>query len=283
MNFRHIISTLLVGLTQVTPAKAHTPPPRRVQPTYASYREAAAACANQGYEAGDLVEVVFRKTITYRDSMAHRPPEIAASDALLLFALGRAARNNEPLRVLDFGGACGTHYFATRALFLNRLPVQWHVVETSAMARRAMALEDGSLRFFDNIAQARQAFTGAPDVVHASGALQYSPDFRKALAELIACEGRYLVLPRLGLSETNADVVSVHEAKLSDNGPGRMPEGLSEGTTRYPFTFPAREAIEGLIAERYEFLIRATDSSGVFPVNDSELTGRGYVGRLRLG
>ncbi|MEI6304316.1 MAG: hypothetical protein WCR74_23005 [Betaproteobacteria bacterium] len=49
--------------------------------------------------------------------------------------------------------------------------------------------------------------------------------------------------------------------------------------TRYPFTFPARSAIEAAVMKDYEIILKAHDSTGVFPVNHEPLVGFGYVGR----
>ncbi|MCX6982863.1 MAG: methyltransferase, TIGR04325 family [Verrucomicrobia bacterium] len=182
------------------------------------------------------------------------------------------------MTVLDFGGACGAHYFRMRTLFPSHLRLRWHVVETPAMSRKAAPLHNQELAFFESIAEAQKSL-GRIDIVLSSGTLQCVPDPHRSLMELLACRASYLVLPRLGLSETESDIITIHDARLSDNDPGPLPAGIADGMTRYPFTFPARSAIEAAVMKDYEIILKAHDSTEVFPVNHEPLVGFGYIGR----
>ncbi len=250
-----------------------------LQKLFASYDEAMAACENFGYEAADLVEIVFRKTQAYRLTLQDRPPAISPGDALLLSALG--ADRSRPLHVLDFGGACGAHYYGLNALFRNNLKVAWHVVETTAMAARCKQAETESLRFFASVDEALRAFNGRVDVIFSSGALQCVPDMRATLRRLLDCKGQLLVLSRLALVESKENVICIHESKLGSNGPGPIPEGLPDGITKHPFIFSPRQSVENLIGEKYDITLAATDPSGIFPINGLPVTGMGYVATLR--
>lgn len=262
-----------------------TPPASRLasvpkRATFSTYEDAMKECGAHGYETDALVEVVFRKTVAFRDALRDFPLEMSASDTLALFALGLALRGTAPITVLDFGGACGAHYFRMRALFGPDVRLRWQVVETPAMARRAGALQTNELSFSDSLAEAGKSL-GRIDIVYSSGTLQCVPNPHETLRQLISCRAPCLVLPRLGLSETAADVITVHEARLSDNGPGPLPVGMPDGTTRYPFTFPARHAIEASLMKDYEVILRVPDPSGVYPVNEEPLAGAGYVAQAK--
>lgn len=249
---------------------------RRKPPLFTSYAEASKNCVGFGYEAEELVEVVYRKTLAYRDSLKSVHLPIGQSDALALFALGLVRGDNKPVTVLDFGGACGAHFYRIKALFCTELNLRWCVVETPAMVRKARSLQSESLSFCDSLSKAAEAI-GNIDIVYSSGTLQCVPDAYGTLAELISCRGSYLVLPRLGLSEEPNDIVTCHEARLSDNGPGPMPHGLQDGVTRYPFVFPSRRRFEMQLAQDYQTILVSADGSGVFPVGGKRLTGLGYV------
>jgi putative methyltransferase (TIGR04325 family) len=226
------------------------------------------------------VEVVYRKTIAFRDSLANCPGQLTPSDTLAVFAIGLALPSSLQIKILDFGGACGAHYFRLRALLHEDIPLRYHVVETSAMAKKARPLQTDELSFFDSLHEAQNAM-GHIDILYSSGTLQCVPDPHLALKQLLDCGASYLVLPRLGLSETSADVITVEDSRLSANGPGPMPADIPDGISRYPFTFPARKAIEAAIMNVYKIILRVADDSGVFPVNDEPLSGLGYVAQKK--
>jgi hypothetical protein len=86
---------------------------------FQSFAAARAACG-RGYDDGDLAEV-----IAYKTSLAFDSRQVAPEQALnSIIALGiRAAKiTDRPLRVLDFGGGCGFHYF--RASDALRIPLE---------------------------------------------------------------------------------------------------------------------------------------------------------------
>ena len=59
---------------------------------------------------------------------------------------------NNKLKVLDFGGAAGAHYFIVKSL-LDKEISNWRVVETSKMTQEAIKnqLENSELSFYDNL------------------------------------------------------------------------------------------------------------------------------------
>ena len=255
-------------------------PPASPRATFPTYNDALKECETFGYEAANLVQVVFHKTVAYRDALLKSPPQITPSDSLALFAVGLALRSTAPITVLDFGGACGAHYFRMRTLLRPDVRLRWHVIETPAMAKAAIPIHTEELSFSDSLHEVRKSLDHI-DIVFSSGTLQCVPNPHEILKQLLDCRASYLVLPRLGLSETTADVITVHEARLSDNGPGPMPAGIQDGTTRYPFTFPARTAIETSMMNEYEIILSVADPSGVFAVNQEPLLGLGYVARAK--
>ena len=257
-----------------------TAKPYERRATYLTYDEASKHCATRGYEAADLVEVVFQKTVAFRDSLLTSPPPMTLSDSLALFALGLSSSSSEPITVLDFGGACGAHYFRMRALIQPHVRLRWHVIETSAMSRRAAQLQTDELSFSDSLAAAKRSL-GQIDIAFSSGTLQCVPDPHQTLTDLLDCHASYLVLPRLGMSETSKAVITIHEARLSYNGHGPMPPGMEDGVTEYPFTFASRTSIEACIAKNYEIILTMADPSGVYPVNNEPLVGLGYIARAK--
>lgn len=151
----------------------------------------------EGYENPELIDVVFRKTLTYHPEKKAWP-DLAAVE-----------------RVLDFGGACGAHY---KEAILHAPGLRWAVVETPAMVQRASELATDRLNFFSSIADAA-AWLGKVDLMHSSGALQFAPDPAKTLAELVGLGARRMQWRRLVLSE-GEPVTETQTSYLTDNGPG---------------------------------------------------------------
>ena len=249
--------------------------------TYSDYAAAAAACAGQGYEQARLVEVVRRKTEDYRDRMSLAGS--MAVDAVVarnLLAIQSAARGGG-VTVLDFGGACGTHYFQARSFFRGDLALRWHVVETPAMAAAGRAtFADGALAFHDDLASAVAA-AGELDLVFSSSCLQYMPNPYDTLAQLVACRGRMLYVTRVAVSPDDHDLVIVQRSRLSANGPGPMPAELGDGEARYPVTFPVRDRLEATVTESYEIRLAFDELKQAHRIGGRSLPGIGFLAQQR--
>ena len=159
----------------------------------------------------------FRKTLIYRDRLSSASPLLlngSTIETLLAAAYARAGPGTT-LRVIDFGGACGAHYFAARAFFGDRaaLHIRWQVVETSTMVNRARELQNEELTFATSLSETRLA-TGDLDLTHSAGALQYVRDPARQLAELVDCGGRFLMLSRVGVTRGDHDVITVQYSRL---------------------------------------------------------------------
>jgi putative methyltransferase (TIGR04325 family) len=158
----------------------------------------------------------------------------ATADRTILGTCYAASRRPQrPLKVLDFGGACGTHYrVAKRAL--PHIPMKWAIVETPAMARRAKELETESLRFFDSIPAAID-WLGDIDLVHSFGALAYCPAPLEQLHELCSAGADTLLWSRMAFS-TEGTRRTVQVSRLADNGPGPLPPGFVDQDIAYTCT-----------------------------------------------
>jgi len=249
---------------------------------YASYHEAALACSNYGYEQEALVNVVFEKTKRYRDLLhAQKPLEIDLTNVRTPLGLSLALKDvvNE-MRVIDFGGACGAHYFIAKALFGERMKLHWYVVETSTMARKGKELENDELRFFDDLSKARTEM-GQPDLLFSSGTLQYVADPYVTLKDLTECRARYIFLTRWGLTTGDKELVCVQESKLSSNGPGPLPDGMMDGVTRYPMVAVRKSRVEQILTEKYEIRMQFNEDKGAYRLDEYQVDMYGYFGEAR--
>lgn len=148
----------------------------------------------EGYEHPELVSEIFKKTLAAEP--AESWPEIRGTET-----------------VLDFGGACGIHYKAARREVPN---IRWAVVETPAMVREGSKIATDQLRFFESIDEAA-AWLGHIDLIHSSGALQYTPSPMETVEKLASVGAAKMQWRRLFLSDRP---ISEHQrSMLIENGP----------------------------------------------------------------
>lgn len=256
--------------------------PPILQSRYPSFAEAMKVCTRNGYENIDIVQVVLEKTKAYRDGLMRKsaPIQVNPSSAYSLCSVLMSTRAPE-IRVLDFGGACGAHYFAARAVLPASVRLDWMVVETPEMARRAgEAMTGPELRFSSDLKTAAASFPRL-DLLHTSGTLQCVDKPYEFLAMLLETPASYVLFNRLGLTKGDHEVITIHESWLSENGHGPLPAGFQDRRVRYPFVFP-REApfVEALLAN-HEIAAVFDDKSGIFPVENEPLFGLGLLARRR--
>ena len=96
---------------------------------YESY-EAALADADS-YEDPLLTELVAAKGKQFAENL-QSTNELDYSHLRILLALV-GSPTSQPLRILDFGGGSGTHYWVAKKLLGESVELDWRVVETPAM------------------------------------------------------------------------------------------------------------------------------------------------------
>lgn len=223
--------------------------------------------------------MVVRKTLRYRDELleASTPAPVDATSAYSLFALLLSAEAQGQINVIDFGGAAGAHYFLARALLPNTTRLNWRVVETPAMVKHATSeLSDDELRFCSDLGEAAGSM-GEVDLLHTSGTLQCVASPYADLKQLFNIQAKYILLNRLGVTKGDHDVITIHQSRLSWNGPGPMPAGMTDHTIAYPFVFPQESLLRGIIQETYREIACFADPSGIFPVRGEPIVGIGLL------
>ena len=117
-------------------------------------------------------------------SVAGTPPNVNDQNTILVFALAltrAAARGGAAsVSVLDFGGGFGFHSFLARALLPASVAIDYHVQEVATVCEAARALVP-TVTFTTDATIGSRTF----DLVMASNAFQYAPDWRATLDELV--------------------------------------------------------------------------------------------------
>ena len=196
--------------------------------SYSTYDEAAAASAGAGYEDPAIIEAVIgvqraRLASTGSTELGPRGLELQLA---LAHAQGQAAGGE--LRVLDFGGGAGGHYFDVVARRAQsgwpEEALRWYVCETSAMAVAAQsALATDELSFHESLSELESV---PYDLVHVSGSLQYVPDARDTWTRLAAISHRWLALNRTPFVSSDTDAFTVQRAPVPVGGSATYPSRL---------------------------------------------------------
>ena len=177
----------------------------------------AARCCGQAYEAASVVER-YRQAARHA-RVQHGPKKPIGSYAMrqlaalhhAWLALGRP----NPLRVLDFGGALGTHFHAL-ADHWPWVPVYWTVCETAAVATAGQAEFELDMPLGHQLrfnATASEILDSGADVVLASCSLQYLENWQEMLRLFRASP--WLILDRVPLVEHATDLIDIQVVPAS--------------------------------------------------------------------
>jgi putative methyltransferase (TIGR04325 family) len=248
--------------------------------TYGSYQEAMQDTENpDGYELDNIVKLEFLRTKKIKEEL-EQPEHIQISDVDLKGLVSLSAFiSKKKITVIDLGGGCGRHYFFKRKLLAPDIELNWYVVETPAMCNYGKALENGELRFRDNLADTIKE-AGHIDMVYASGVLQCVDKPWEFLDLITSCKADFIFFHRLALSNKK-DVTVIHKYSLSWNGTYQLPEGVEDRIVAYPFSFIEKKRFFETLQKTYSILMEFNEQSGVFPVKGEELTGLGLLCKLK--
>ncbi len=245
---------------------------------FANYQDALKLCTTDAYEEKELIEVIFKKTKLFSENLKSGVISVGETSAYSLLSIINPIIENQTnqINVLDFGGACGAHYFHLRSLIGKELKLNWVVVETPLMVKYAKELETDELSFFDNFTDAVNKLHKV-DLLHTSGTLQCVNNPQKYLDEILNCNAKWLLFNRLGLNKLDRDVITIHSSKLSWNGIGDLPAGYTDRWVKYPFNFSSENKFLKEVEQKYSLVAKFNDQSGMYSVDGEEIVGYGLL------
>jgi putative methyltransferase (TIGR04325 family) len=172
----------------------------------------AQLCCGEAYQASSVVERYKRlHTVKVNGPIgAYTLRQLAALQHVWL-ALGQPST----LRVLDFGGALGSHFYAL-ATHWPWCRLSWTVCETTAVANAGNTefnydrLDGSTLRFSD---QAEVVLESGCDLVFASCSLQYIEHWPKVLKQFAAVP--WLLIDRVPLIDHHCDLIAIQVVPAS--------------------------------------------------------------------
>jgi putative methyltransferase (TIGR04325 family) len=235
---------------------------------YDSFETALSVCGNIGYNNNELSKIVIQKNIIANSLLEkNRFHEMSSLRTLLgiIWAL-----KEKSIKVIDFGGGGGYHYFIAKNIFRDTKNIKWHVVETPTMCQEAKIVSSEELEFFDSINQAKSGLDDI-DLIFSSSALQYTPDPILFLEELLDCSSKFLYITRTPFSSSKDIIYSVQASMLGANGPGPLPDGFNDRVILYPITYVPLDQIINIINKKYKVLFMVKEESPTLFFNDFPL------------
>lgn len=210
---------------------------------------ASAAAVAEGYDAANILDIQRAAMRKVRDGAAPYERDSVVFDRIEYFfptlaaLLLIAARNDNRLSVLDFGGALGSSYYQNRGLLSHLQSLSWHVVEQDHFVAAGQAeFQNEQLRFFSTIGESAAA--SRPDVVLLSSVLQYLEDPVGVLAQLANLGVDYILVDRTPILEAGPERIVVQT----------VPPSI------YPASYACRllapGAIEAALAPAYRIVYR---------------------------
>ncbi len=220
--------------------------------TYPDYASALETCG-EVHEDRELADVTLAKTLAILSGglkVALYPPNADATLTSVSIIPGKE------LRVLDFGGSFGLHYFLAKQCVPKRY--RWAVVETRMIAALGAQLANDELRFFTSIETA-VAWLGTVDLVHSSGTLQCTPEPKAVLSSLVALRAPCLAVTRVAIA-LGRECVTIQNFLLSGTDPvAGLPDGVKDRLLKHPRVFMAQHDFTTTVDPLYRIVGHTRD------------------------
>jgi putative methyltransferase (TIGR04325 family) len=268
MTFMHCAST--VGWEEKPVAEI-----ARVFPNYSS---AAMQCGD-GYSDSEIAKVTAYRTREWKRAL--NDEQLWADQFIypnLAVGIAGADLTMRPLRVLDFGGGCGVHYFTAR--FVVTMPLKWAIVETRVMAEQAREVSEGEFEVYDEVAPT-VASLGGVDLVLTSGAIQYTPDPLATLDALIGIGAPYFMLARFPFWGQRMMVAIDKQFLSKQAGGGPMPPGIFDRAVNCPITFVQFADVRSKFEQAYDRVMMLLTPSANYQFGAQTIFGASILYRRK--
>ncbi len=210
---------------------------------YNSFAEVSALC--KGYSADNIIEKTLQSTLKVKNGEAVFERDsfifdkIQYSYPLLACLFKVAIEQNNKLRVLDFGGALGSHYFQNKE-FLKPLHIErWTVVEQPAYVNLGAAqIAASTLNFANKIEDVKNA-----NVLLSSSTLQYLEEPYTWAKRFIDSGINYILLDRIQFNAEKRDRLTLQTVS---------PEIYD---AQYPSWFLNEEKLLEIMQDKYDLIL----------------------------
>ena len=248
---------------------------------FKDYTQAMKSCTSDAYQNTELCNMIAEKTVIHIKKLKEKPFSLNPTDVFLLSAINQYINVHlkKSLTILDFGGACGVHYFEMRRFLSKDISLKWIVLETDQMVKSSIdsGLHSDELVFVTSIEDIKWEI----DFVHSSGALQYVPNPYEFTEMLVNLNANVLFVNRMMFNEVDRDFVTIQNSMLSANGPGKLPANYTDRNISYPHTTMSYQKFNSM-SPNYDLEWIFKESSGSYQINDEKIIGRGLLYVLKV-
>ncbi len=245
-----------------------------LEEVFDSYESAQTKCVTGDYQNIELCNMIADKTIIYRDSLIKQPNTLNATNVFLLAAINniRITNSLKSLTILDFGGACGAHFFEIKRFLPETFHLKWIVVETPqvVLSAKSKKIETNELTFVDNL-------NNLPiiDFIYSSCTLHYTSKPYEFLENLLKIGANFILFNRMTFNENDKDLITIQKSLLSDNGPGPIPKQYTDKLIYYPHTTLSFIKFNSIVLKKYKLTWIFNEASGSYKINNEAIIGRG--------
>ena len=248
---------------------------------YKSYHEVLNKAKKGAYENKILCQVVADKTNRFITELKTKPYQLNATNVFLLATIQSFFNETKKkdIRIVDFGGACGVHYYEVLPFIPKDCIVKWTVIETKEMVTSAKKFGCGNqnLNFICN----SDEVIGEVDLIYSSCALLYVKNPYLELDKLIKLNAKWILFNRMMFNENDRDVYTLQKSKLSGNGPGKLPKEYMDVEMSYPNTTLSLPKFKKALSVFYSIEWEFKESSGTHQVNFHNIIGMGLFLKLK--
>lgn len=169
---------------------------------------------SNGYDSEKIVEKVLCSTLKVRsgeaiferDSVLFN--EIEYSQPMLLALL--LACKNKSIKILDFGGALGSHYYQNKSFLKKNYEIDdisWNIIEQKKYVDIGIdQLTNDELKFFYSIEEYQEKVPQT-NIIILSGVLSYLENYEIIIEKLCDIESDYIIVDRTLMCED--DIITV--------------------------------------------------------------------------
>lgn len=248
---------------------------------YKSYHEALHMAKNGAYENKILCQVVAEKTKRFITQYKAKPYQLNATNVFLLATIQSYFNETKKkdMHILDFGGACGIHYYEVLPFIPEDCIIKWTVIETNEMVNSAKKFGCGNhnLNFICNIDEV----DAEVDFIYSSCALLYVKDPYLDLDKLMKLNAKWILFNRMMFNEDDREIYTLQKSKLSANGPGKLPNEYLDVEMNYPHTTLSLPKFKKALSEFYSIEWEFKETSGTHQVNLHKVIGMGLLLKLK--
>jgi len=249
---------------------------------YKSYHESFNKANKGAYENKILCQVVAEKTSRFVRELNTKPYQLDATNVFLLATIQNYFNETKKkeIRIVDFGGACGIHYYEVLSFIPKDYIVKWTVIETKEMVASAKKFGCGNQNL-DFISDSDEVI-GEVDLIYSSCALLYVKNPYLELDKLIKLSAKWILVNRMMFNEEDRDIYTLQKSKLSGNGPGKLPKEYKDIIIKYPHTTLSLPKFINAFNEFYSIEWEFEERTGMHQINFEKVKGLGMLLKLKI-